>query len=116
MQHQLMDEIGGISHAEHGIGDYAETDLTRAERTKLVAHRLLNDIKGISNPGGSWNKAFKQAIQDKGIAIDGINCAQKALEREVSRNTLLNWSDKTMTIANERLKNNIASILAGIER
>ncbi len=114
LQHQLMDEIGGISHAEHGVGDYADTDLPRTERVKLVAHRLLNDMKGLANPGGSWGKAFQHAILDKALVADGIDFAEKTLARELSSNTLLNWSDKTMDVITKRLKTNITNLLASV--
>ena len=114
LQHQLLDEVGGIAHAEHGIGDYADTDLPRQEVIKLIAHRLLNDIKGIANPGGAWDHAFKQAIHDKKLVAEGITFAQQALARELSRNTLLDRADKTTHRINQRLNNNIASLLAGL--
>jgi D-lactate dehydrogenase len=108
-----MDEMGGISHAEHGIGDYAATDLPRIEVVKLIAHRLLNDIKGIANPGGAWNTAFNQALQDKALVIDGIAFAHQALARELSRDTLLHGDDTAMPNSiRERLNNNSARLLA----
>ena len=113
LQHHLMDEMGGISHAEHGIGDYAATDLPRIEVVKLIAHRLLNDIKGIANPGGAWNTAFNQALQDKALVIDGIAFAHQALARELSRDTLLHGDDTAMPNSiRERLNNNSARLLA----
>lgn len=92
VQFETIQEVGGLAHAEHGIGDYADTDLSRPELVKLVAHRFLNDIQGIANPGGASERAFKQALQDSNLVQDAIAFAKSALNREQTRQTLLNWS------------------------
>ncbi|AHE66779.1 hypothetical protein Loa_01225 [Legionella oakridgensis ATCC 33761 = DSM 21215] len=93
VQCELVQAVGGHPHAEHGVGDYADTDLNYDELVKLVAHRLLNDVSGLANPGGAYQKAFKKAIEDKGIVGDAIQFAIKAIEREQTRFTLFNWNE-----------------------
>lgn len=89
LQHKIITEEGGIAHAEHGVGDYAPTDLSREELVKLVAHRLLNDEKGIANPGGGQEKAYQNAILDPTIISDATLLANKMIDREMVQKTLL---------------------------
>ncbi len=94
IQHRIIHEIGGIAHAEHGVGDYADTDLCRHELVKLVAHHLLNDRQRIANPGGGPERAYQKAIADPTILQDARDFAERALQREEGRDTLLTWSGK----------------------
>lgn len=110
LQHQLIESIGGIPHAEHGVGDYSDTDMNRDSLVKLVAHRLLNDIHGLANPNGGPDRAFKKAILDSTIVTDGIIFAKQALARELERGTLLNWSDNKVANLTENLSINIHKI------
>lgn len=115
LQHQLVEEIGGIPHAEHGVGDYSDTDLNRDSLVKLVAHRLLNDFSGLANPNGGPDKAFKKALLDNTIVTDGIVFAQKALNRELERGTLFTWVDKNTRNLTEHLDINIKKTIANNE-
>lgn len=110
IQHIIMESIGGIPHAEHGVGDYSDTDLNHNELVKLVAHRLLNDINGLANPGGGPEMAFQKALQDSKIIEDGIILAKESLKRELVRKTLLNWHTNDMFNLMEKLDHNIALI------
>lgn len=110
LQHSLIESIGGIPHAEHGVGDYSDTDLNREGLVKLVAHRLLNDINGIANYGGGPGIAFKKALQDRTIVQDAITFAKQAINRELSQKTLLTWSDNTVLNLSEKLNTNISII------
>lgn len=110
LQHSLVESIGGIPHAEHGIGDYSDTDLNREGLVKLVAHRLLNDINGIANYGGGPERAFQKAQQDSTIVKDAITFTRQALDRELIRKTLLTWSDNNLTNLSEILNTNISLI------
>jgi D-lactate dehydrogenase len=94
LQHATMLEVGGVPHAEHGIGDHADTDLDRTNLVKLVAHRLLNDPEGLANPGGGFEKAFQKAIGDPSIVEDALRFAHAALQRESERGALLTYSGK----------------------
>lgn len=108
VQLEVMLEIGGIAHAEHGVGDYAGTDLNRHELVKLVAHRLLNDVNGIANPGGGPEKAFQKACNDGGIVSDAIALAKKAVVNEQERGTLYSWAGIGGAEMTEILNRNIA--------
>lgn len=110
LQHQLVESIGGVPHAEHGVGDYSDTDMNRDSLVKLVAHRLLNDIHGLANPNGGPDRAFKKAILDSTIVTDSIIFAKQALARELERGTLLNWSDNKVANMAENLSININKI------
>lgn len=110
LQYQIMQSIGGIPHAEHGVGDYSDTDFNRDELVKLIAHRLLNDINGLANRGGSSDKAFSQAILDKNLLDDGINFAKSSLTRELKRNTLLSWTKSKSSTIIEKLNQNITTV------
>lgn len=89
-----MQEVGGVAHAEHGVGDHADTDLNRDELVKLVAHRYLNDKEGLANPGGGPEKAYKKSCQDKEIYKEGIALGEKVLEQEKAKGTLWTWEGK----------------------
>ena len=116
LQHRVMESIGGIPHAEHGVGDYAATDLNRNELVKLIAHRLLNDINGIANSGGGFEKAFEKALLDKGIVEDGISFAENCLKRECERKTLMTWEEKMAPNLHNKLSANIQTLLTHITR
>lgn len=91
IQHKTIKEAGGIPHAEHGFGDYADLSLDRDELVKLVAHRIVNDPDGLANPGGGPERAYLKAIKDETILRDGQQFANKATERELDHKTLLWW-------------------------
>lgn len=91
IQYETMRECGGIPHAEHGVGDHADTDLSREELVKLVAHRLVNDFEGIANPGGGPERAFQKAIRDPLIVQDAVKFAKEAIQRETKRETLFSY-------------------------
>lgn len=89
MQHKTMIEVGGHPHAEHGVGDYADTDLNEDELVKLIVHRVLNDANGFANPGGAYEKAFQNALKNKEIVNRASEMIQAVIERELSHRTLL---------------------------
>ncbi len=89
IQTEVMRECGGVPHAEHGVGDHADTDLNRDELVKLVAHRLINDVKGIANPGGGPERAFQKAIKDQSIVDGASQYARDCIKEQTSKKTLL---------------------------
>lgn len=91
IQHKTMVEVGGHPHAEHGVGDYANTDLNEDELVKLIVHRALNDSNGFANPGGAYEKAFSRAIKNKEIMSRAVSMIQTVMNREFSQHTLLAW-------------------------
>lgn len=111
IQHETMLEVKGVPHAEHGIGDHADTDLDEKNLIRLVAHRLLNDPLGLANPDGGFEKAFQKAIADKSILDKAIQYAQEALQRELRLGTLLTYeghSEKKWL--QSKLETNVASL------
>lgn len=91
IQFRTVREVGGFAHAEHGVGDHADTDLDDAELIKLIAHRLLNDIEGLANPGGGPEKAFQKACHRPELVTQAIVLANQALQNELIKKTLLTW-------------------------
>ena len=114
IQREVLETIGGVAHAEHGVGDFADTDWTREELVKFVAHRLLNDFEGIANPGGAPERAWRKALQDLELVQDGIKLAQASLERELLRHTLWVFTSKVKPAQARQLLARKAGSLAGL--
>ncbi len=114
IQLETIREVGGFPHAEHGVGDHADTDLCREELVKLVAHRLLNDIDGLANPGGGPERAFKKACADKSIVEDAITLARKILAQEKIKGTLLIWEGKIVDTLSTQLEKNIVNLITSV--
>lgn len=106
-QLQIIHEVGGFAHAEHGVGDYSDTDLNREELVKLVAHYLVNDPTRIANPGGGPERAFQKAIQDPALVQQAVEFAKKAIEKQLDRGTLLLWEETPIHEIEAKLKANM---------
>ena len=111
IQHEIMIAIGGHPHAEHGIGDYADTDLNDIELAKLIAHRMVNDPAGIANPGGAYQKAFERAIQNEAIVKQALELIHGITQRELSHKTLLAWDDFNEDLLHAHINQSIENML-----
>ncbi|WP_045094557.1 FAD-binding protein [Legionella fallonii] len=109
IQLQTVKEVGGFAHAEHGVGDHADTDLDDNELIKLVAHRLLNDVAGLANPGGGAERAFRKACKNPQLFKEGVAMAAAVLKQESDKGTLWSWEGKTDPLLINKLQQNISA-------
>jgi hypothetical protein len=109
MHYGAINKVGGYAHAEHGVGDHADTDLCREELIKLVAHRLVNDTQGLANPGGAYQRAYLNACAHPEIYKKAVEMAKVRLEQEHSKGTLWLFNERVNKKHIEELIKNIPS-------
>ena len=110
IQFETVKEVGGFAHAEHGVGDHADTDLNEKELIKLVAHRLLNDINGLANPGGGPERAFQKSMSNAQNFKEGVALAEMILKQESDKGTLWSWEGKMNPVLIDKLNQNIFAL------
>lgn len=92
LQYQTIVDAEGIPHAEHGIGDQAATDLNFINLARLIAHRQLNDLEGLANPGGAFERAYQTALKNVDLNKAALELIKQSLDRELNLKTLFTYN------------------------